>query len=227
MSLPIFAVGVVAYLFGKNKSDAISPDTGGRGEEELTCVYPQIRMLRQGSTTEYVCGLDPEYNPPQAEENQFADMDEITWDAVYVTEGTADNPDRYVWKHGVLMGLLYDNGTDDRHYEYHYIIGNESHTTFVRDSDGTFGHLFNGMAKVYPDEDSAIIEANRLNAPDDGVQPQPDDNDDGDTGGSSPPLQPSTGLGGNNTTFNVNDETIPFNVVDRFNNDYSDYFGGI
>jgi hypothetical protein len=209
MSAHIFAVGIVAYLLGKNRRTeaAISPDAGGRGED------------------------NPPFTPPVAEENQFADMDEITWDAVYATEGTGDNPDRYVWKHGVLMGLLYESdgqnlGTDDRHYEYHYIIGNESHTTFVRDSDGTYGHLFNGMAKVYPDEDSAIIEANRLNAPDDGNSPQPDDDDD-DTGGI--PLQPSTGFGDNYGTINFtdNNDDENFSVIDRFDNDYSDYFGGV
>jgi len=185
--------GIIAFALLKNRGSTTT--TSGRDGDELVCVYPQIKMLREGSDTEYVCGLDPDYTPPRPNDDQFADMDEETWDAVYVAG------ERTVWAHGVLMGLLYDDGTDNRYYEYHYIIGNANHTTFVREADGTYGHIFNGMAKVYANEAAAIAEADRLNEPDDDgtspVQPEGDDNG----GGNTLPLRPPTGLGNGYTNM--------------------------
>lgn len=138
-----------------------------------------IAWLRSRKNCDDVVVVD-DADPTQAVPDQFADMAEITWEAVY-TVG-----DDTVWKYGVLMGLLYDDGTDDRYYEYHYLIGNSTHTSFTRESSTFFGHLqIDGYwAKVYANEAAAIAEADRLNEPDDGSspqpqpQPQPDDDDD-------------------------------------------------
>ncbi len=203
-AVTLIGVAVVAYLFGKNREvDTVEPTTNpSEPSDSLVCVYPQIKTLRAGTTDEYVCALDPDFSPPQSVDDGTA---KITWENVYEFDG------RIVWKHGVLMGLLFDTGVDERYYEYHYLIGSSDHSSFVHESQTDFGHLQidGAWAKAYADEAAAIAEVDRLGAPDDTgtgpVLPEPEDDGDTDDGGGFN-LQPSTGFG---------------------DNGYSSYYGGI
>jgi hypothetical protein len=184
MSLPLFGILGLGYILArKNKADSPSvPDDGGRDD-----------------------GLDPSY-PPQAVPDQFSDMEEITWDNVYQVGNDV------VWAHGVLYGLKYDDGTDTRRYEYHYLIGSVDHKTFTSDSTASSGlghiQIDGSWAKVYADEQAAISEVDRMNVDDgSGVSPQPQPQpqpDDDDVAPSLPPyVKPSYGFDGfNNSYFN-------------------------
>jgi len=170
----IVAVGLAWWLM--RKGDSV--------EETLTCVYPQI--LKDG-----VCILDPDYSPPQAVDDQFEDMPETTIEEVWAN----DDGSVKVWKIGTLYGLLYDNGTDERYYEYYYAIGNSDGSTFRSESMGSGGT----QTTRYDTKAAAIAKASEDNSPDPGspeTQPEPQPETE-----PGLPLQPSTGLGSQYTNF--------------------------
>tara|TARA_R110000824_G_scaffold158767_2_gene332808 strand:+ start:183 stop:728 length:546 start_codon:yes stop_codon:yes gene_type:complete len=172
-----FVVAVTLAWWLLRKGDSV--------EETVTCVYPQI--LKNG-----VCILDPDYNPPQAVDDQFADMPETTKEEVWAN----DDGSVKVWKMGTLYGLLYDNGTDERYYEYYYAIGNSDGSTFRSESMGSGGTQTTryatkelAIAKINEDEEPGSPETEPVN-PNPEPQPEP-----------GLPLKPSTGLGNSYTNI--------------------------
>lgn len=184
MVYPLILIGGAYLILKKGKDD---------GKGSFKCVYPQIKI--QNDRGEWVCGLDPDFKPPQPTDEVLED----TWDMVY-NEGKD-----YVWKLGVGMGLAYDDDSSSLHYEYFYMIGNEEGNAFARESQTDYGHYQTqyGYAKVYSDEAAAIARVVELNEPSeddplDPTQPQPDDEEDEeDDGFGGLPTQPSFGLGYN------------------------------
>lgn len=155
--------------------------------QELVCEYPQI--LKDG-----VCILDPDYSPPQAVPDQFDDMPETTLEECW----SNDDGSVKVWKIGTLYGLLYDNGTDERYYEYYYAIGNADGSTFRSESSGSGGT----QTTRYATKEAAIAKASEGEESEPGspetepVNPNPEPQPE-----PGLPLQPSTGLGSQYTNF--------------------------
>ena len=108
------------------------------------------------------CSIDP----PQPDDDQFDDMDETTMEEVWSNEDGLVK----VWKMGVLMGVRYDNGVDQRRYEYHYRVGNSDGSAFASEATG------GGSSKAIQFKTESLAIAYATKEDDSGGSPQkPDD----------------------------------------------------
>lgn len=112
-------------------------------------------------------------DPPQADEDQFDDMDEETIEEVWSSEDGLVK----VFKVGSLMGLRYDNGVDERYYRYVYVIGNADGSSFVRYNTDRGTETIQGVERVavFATKELAIEEATKGDDEDDGSPMKPED----------------------------------------------------
>ncbi len=131
---------------------------------------------------------DEGFIPPRPEEDQFDDMAEETIESVYSGDGFT------VFKVGFLSGLKYDNGTDERRYEYSYVIGNESGSGFVSANSDRGTRTIQGQPRVlvFATKRDAIeyAERPRDNDPSDPTSPQPQPQPEDDEPSPPPVLEP-------------------------------------
>ena len=139
-----------------------------------------------------------DFKPPVPVPDQFDDMAEETIEKVYSGDGFA------VFKVGFLQGLKYYDGTDNRRYDYSYVIGNPEGTGFTSANSDRGTRTVQGQKRVivYATKRDAIEDAERPREPrpSDPTSPQPEaePEDDDDDGGSRPslPPRPDYGFGG-------------------------------
>jgi hypothetical protein len=137
-----------------------------------------------------------DFKPPVPVPDQFDDMAEETIEKVYSGDGFA------VFKVGFLQGLKYDDGTDDRFYDYSYVIGDEEGSGFMSSNSDRGTRTVQGQPRVmvWATKRDALEYAERPRDDDplDPVRPEPDD----DPKPLPPnPYQPDNGLGGGFTNL--------------------------
>ena len=137
-----------------------------------------------------------DFKPPVPVPDQFDDMAEETIEKVYSGDGFA------VFKVGFLQGLLYDDGSDSRRYDYSFVIGNEEGTGFVSANSDRGTRTVQGQERVmvFATKRDAIeyAERPRDNDPNDPTspQPQPQPEDEDEPEPPRPPTSPLPPLGG-------------------------------
>ncbi|MCH9839120.1 hypothetical protein K0U83_25895 [bacterium] len=128
--------------------------------------YLLLRDRDSGTTVD-----EPRPDPPRPEEDQFDDMAEETIEKVYSGDGFA------VFKVGFLYGAKYDDGTDNRRYEYSFVVGNEEGTGFTSTNSDRGTRTIQGQKRVivYATKRDAIeaAERPRESDPNDPTSPQP------------------------------------------------------
>ena len=141
--------------------------------------YLLLRDRDSGTTVDEPSSPDEDpFIPPQPVPDQFDDMAEETIEKVYSGDGFA------VFKIGFLQGLKYDDGTDNRRYDFTYVIGNEEGTSFTSANSDRGTRTVQGQKRVvvYATKRDAIeyAERPRDNDPNDPTspQPQPEEEDD-------------------------------------------------
>lgn len=158
-------------------------------------VYLWLEMDRASVKPKPKPKPEPRPDPPRPADDQFEDMDEETIEKVYSGDGFA------VFKIGFLMGLIYDDGTDQRRYEYSFVIGNEEGTSFVSANSDRGTRTIQGQKRVmvFPSRQAAIEDAERPrgNDPNDPTspqpQPQPEEDEPEPPRPPMPPLAPGFG----------------------------------
>lgn len=133
---------------------------------------------------------DPEPDvpqPPRPAPDQYDGMARETIEKVWSGDNVA------VFKVGFLMGVLYDNGTDERYYDYSFVVGNPEGTGFTSANSDRGTRTVQGQPRVlvYATKRDAI-EAAEKPKDDDGPMKPPED----DERPSTPnPLLPPIGGG--------------------------------